>query len=220
MDIVVEGRASRFFKPDRVCINLNFYTLTQNYESALELGTKNVEEFVEKVFEKMNFSKEELKTRSFNIREENTYNVETKKYEFKGFSYSQTAKFVFDYDLKILSEFMELTSKLDNPPRYQISFAIKNEESAKSLVLADSYAKAEEKAKMIAMAAGKKLVECIKVDFRPFEEKIFSHSRLDETMQQERFGAAKLAATESIQKIFTPEDIEITETLFCLWLAE
>lgn len=218
MDIVVEGKASRYFKPDLVCINVNFYTLTESYETALEKGTKNVEQFIENVVEKLNFNKEDLKTRSFNIREENTYNMETKKYEFNGFSYSQSAKFSFDYDMKLIGEFMELTSKLENPPRYQISFDIKNVMNAKSLVLADAFVKAEEKANMIAMAAGKKLKDCIKIDFRPFEERVVSQSRMSETMYEKaKFGAE---VSESIQNIFTPEDVEITETLYCLWITE
>ena len=42
MDIVVEGKASEFFKPDMVKLNLNFYTKTNEYESALKdvVGSK------------------------------------------------------------------------------------------------------------------------------------------------------------------------------------
>ncbi len=219
MDIIVEGKAKRHFKPDNVCININFYTLTETYNEALEKGTKSVETFVKDVFEKLNFNKEELKTRSFNVREETEYNVDTRKHEFKGFSYSQAAKFSFDYDMKRLAEFMEEVSKLENPPRYQISFDIKNMEQAKSLVMADAYAKAEEKAKMIALAAGKKLKECIKVDFRPFEESVTSNSRMGgEMYEKAMFKQADIS--ERIQNTFAPEDIEVTETLYCLWVTE
>lgn len=219
MDIIVEGKAKRFFKPDKVCININFYTLTKTYNEALDKGTTDVEIFVKDVFEKLGFNKEELKTRSFNVREETDYNVDTKKYEFSGFSYSQAAKFSFDYDIKRLSEFMEAVSKLNNPPRYQISFDIKNMEQAKSLVMADAYAKAEEKAKMIALAAGKKLKECIKVDFRPFEEYVTSNSRMGgDVYEREMFKQANVS--ERIQNTFAPEDVEVTETLYCLWVTE
>lgn len=219
MDIIVEGKAKRYFKPDLVCININFYTLTETYNEALDKGTKVVEVFVKEVFEKLNFSKEELKTRSFNVREETEYNVETRKHVFKGFSYSQAAKFSFDYDIKRLAEFMEEVSKLENPPRYQISFNIKNMAQAKSLVMADAYAKAEEKAKMIALAAGKKLKDCIKVDFRPFEESVTSNSRMGgEMYEKAMFKQADIS--ERIQNTFAPEDVEVTETLYCLWVTE
>lgn len=219
MDIVVEGKASRFFKPDRVCININFYTLTKTYKEALAKGTKAVEVFVKEVFEKLNFNKEELKTRSFNVREESKYNIETKKHEFGGFSYSQAAKFEFDYDMKRLSEFMEAVTKLENPPRYQISFDVKNMAQAKSLVMADAYAKGEEKAKMIALAAGKKLKDCVKVDFRPFEERVISNSRVGEVMF-EKAAFASDRVSDRIENVFTPEDVEVSETLYCLWITE
>lgn len=219
MDIIVEGKGSRFFKPDMVCISMNFYDLCETYEQALDKGTKSVDNFMQEIFTKLGFNKEDLKTRSFNIREEMEYNVNTKKYEFKGFSYTQSSKFSFDYDIKRLSEFMEKVSKIENPPRYQINFSIKNMQQAKSLVMAEAYAKAEEKAKMISLAAGKKIKECLKVDFRPFEERVISNSKIGE----ENFRKAMFSDTsieERIQNTFTPEDIEVTETLYCLWIAE
>ena len=121
--------------------------------------------------------------------------------------------------MKRLSEFMDEVTKLENPPRYQISFGIKNMVQAKSLVMADAYAKAEEKAKMIALAAGKKLKDCIKVDFRPFEERVTSNSKMGDTMfEKAAFAADKVS--ERIENIFTPEDVEVTETLYCLWITE
>ena len=60
MDIVVEGKASEFFKPDMVKLNLNFYTKTEEYESALREGTENVQNFIEEVILKLGFKKEEL----------------------------------------------------------------------------------------------------------------------------------------------------------------
>ena len=221
MDIIVEGKASRFFRPDKVCISSNFYTLAETYAEALDNGSKAVEVFVKEVIEKLNLDKQELKTRSFNVREEKEYNIDTKKYEFKGFSYSQGAKLSFDYDMNLLAKFMEESAKLENPPRYQIHFDIKNIAQAKSLVMADAYAKAEEKAKMIALAAGKKLKECIKVDFRPFEERVTSNSRFDgELFEEATVRKASSTLSDRIQNTFVPEDIEVTETLYCLWITE
>ena len=78
------------------------------------------------------------------------------------------------------------------------------------------------------MSAGKKLKDCVKVDFRPFEEKIYSNTRLADTdlmyESEGAFGAvpekARKATSDVIQNIFTPEDVEIRETLYCLWITE
>ena len=221
MDIIVEGRASDFFKPDLVKIDLNFYTKTLDYKSALEKGALNVEKFINDVLTSLNLKKEELKTRSFNVREEVKYDYDKKQNYKDGFSYSQSATLEFDYNMEILSKFMEITSKLDNPPKYIINFKIKNEEKVKSLVIAKAFSKAEEKAKMIALAAGKRLKECIKVDFRPFEENVISNSNLNAmNIEKSCFLRKETNISETIQKVFTPEDVEVSETLYCLWITE
>ena len=50
MDIIVEGVGKKFYSPDEVEINLDFYTRADSYESALENGTKNVENFIKNGF--------------------------------------------------------------------------------------------------------------------------------------------------------------------------
>ena len=219
MDIMVEGRASRFFKPDQVSMNINFYVKEDSYEKVLKKGVESVEVFIDKILKKFDFTKEDLKTRSFNIREESRYDIENKKSVFDGFSYSQSASLTFEYDIKRVSEMMEAISKLEIAPRYQINFSLKNLANAKSLVLADAYSKAEEKAKMIALAAGKKLKDCIKVDFRPFEERVISQARMDDAMMSSEV-VAKRSTSEAIQNIYTPSDVEVAETLYCLWITE
>ena len=78
MDIMVEGTGTRYYRPDEVEISLNFYTKTGSYESALEEGTKDVQIFIDKILEQMQFTKEDLKTRSFRVYEEKRYDYEKK----------------------------------------------------------------------------------------------------------------------------------------------
>lgn len=225
MDIMVEGTGKRFYKPDEVEISLNFYTKTGSYETALEEGTRDVQIFIENVLQQMQFSKEDLKTRSFRVYEEKRYDYE-KKVEIKfGFAYTQGATLKFDYDINVVAEFMERVSKLLNPPKYTIAFNVKNEQQSKNEAMADAYNNAKEKAEAIAKTAGKTLKECIKTDFRPFEERVYSRSTLGSGMFEEErtdfaVRAKKMSAQDTITNIFTPEDIEISETLYCLWFAE
>ena len=218
MDIIVEGKASDFFKPDQINLNINFYTKKDAYNLALNCGTNNVENFIKNVIEVLEFNKEDLKTRSFSVTEVTRYDSEKRQHLKDGFAYSQNSNLKFDYDAEKLSKFMELVSTLENPPIYRINFELKNEESAKSLVIAKAYAKAEEKAKMIALAAGKKLKNCIKVDFKPFDERVISNTEFNDTFKMEKCMSASIAQT--IQNTFNPEDIEVQEKLYCLWIAE
>jgi len=73
MDIVVEGIGKKTYKPDLVKISLDFYTRTDSYDKALEEGTRNVEIFISNILEKMQYSKEDMKTKSFRVYEEKKY---------------------------------------------------------------------------------------------------------------------------------------------------
>jgi hypothetical protein len=225
MDIMVEGTGKRFYKPDEVQISLNFYTKTESYESALEEGTRDVQQFIENVLQQMQFSKEDLKTRSFRVYEEKKYDYESKREIKLGFAYMQGALLKFDYDINTMALFMEKVSKLSNPPKYTVAFNVKNEQQSKNEAMADAYNNAKEKAEAIAKVAGKTLKECLKTDFRPFEEKVYSRSALGSGIfegENADFASVpkKMSAKDTITNIFTPEDIEISETLYCLWIAE
>lgn len=225
MDIMVEGTGIRYYRPDQAEISLNFYTKTGSYESALEEGTRDVQVFIEKVLEQMQFSKEDLKTRNFRVYEEKRFDYE-KKIEIKyGFAYTQGATLKFDYDINIVAEFMDRVSKLENPPKYTIAFNVRNEQQSKNEAMAEAYNKAKEKAEAIAKSAGKALKECVKVDFRPFEERVYSRSTLGSGVFEAETSdfnmkARKMSTQDTITNIFTPEDIEISETLYCLWISE
>lgn len=112
--------------------------------------------FIEKILKEENFSKEDLKTRSFRLYEEKR----------------------FDYDINVVAEFIDRASKLETPPKYTISFNVKNEQQSRNEAMAEAYSKAKEKVEAIATVSGKTLKECTKVDFRPFEERVYSRSVL------------------------------------------
>ncbi|MGP1608937.1 MAG: SIMPL domain-containing protein [Clostridium sp.] len=225
MDIIVEGVGKKLYTPDEVEIDIAFYTIADSYDSALERGTKDVEIFIKDVLEKMNFNKEIMKTRSFRVYEESQYDYDKKRYLNLGYAYAQEAIIKFDYSMNTIAEFMANVSKLENSPKYRLVFNVKDIKKCKNEVLVEAYNQAKDKAETIARAAGKELKECVKTDFRPFEEKVISRSLLnsnDVYMQDEQsiYGAGfDMKVQETMQTIFTPEDVEITETLYCLWIA-
>lgn len=227
MDIMVQGEGRKFYKPDEVLLSINFFVNDKSYEKVLEKGTKSVEIFIDKILKKLNIDKENLKTRNFRISQNTHYDYQTKKQIDCGYDYSQSATLKMDYNMERIAEFIDEVSKLDNPPKYNMTFSIKEQEKAKKEVMGEAYNKAKEKAEIIAISAGKTLKDCVKVDFRPFEEKIYSNSRLSDVdlfESEKAVGAVPMkqrqATTDIIQNTFTPEDVEIRETLYCLWIAE
>lgn len=227
MDIMVQGEGKKFYKPNEVEISLNFHSNDTTYEKVLDKGTKDVELFISNVLGELNIKKDELKTRNFRIFQNIRYDYEKKKNVDLGYDYTQAATLKMDYDMAIVADFMEKVAKLKNPPKYTMNFSIKDKEAAKKEVMAEAYTKAKDKAEIIALAAGKTLKDCVKVDFRPFETAIQSRSSLSDNdfsamclKETSAFGIQKSSAKDVIQTIFTPEDVEIRETLYCLWITE
>lgn len=217
MEIIVEGKAEEYFTPDEAILNINFTTKGYSYEEVLREGIKNVQRFVEKIVLKNNFRKEEMKTRNFVIREDTKYNKVTGEYDPDGYSFNQTASLKFDYNKELIANMIILLSKLDNAPNCQISFGIKDENDCRKSLLASAYQDALKKARDIADAAGKKLKDCEKVDFKPFSTDFISQAMLSTRLFEEE---DCYEATDNFMNTFTPEDIKLEESLYCLWIAE
>lgn len=218
MEIIVEGRGINFFEPNQVIFNFTFISKSENYDEVLELGSKNVKNFIDKILTKNKIASNKMKTRNFVIREETKFNELTRKYEFDGYSYNQNAELRFDYNKNKMAKIMDEISKLDIPPIYQISFGIKDEQECRREILKDAYNDALEQAKVIADAAGKNLIQCVKTDFKPFTTEYSSSTKIGSDMLYAK--KTYIGSAENIANTFTPEDIEITESLYCLWQAE
>ena len=74
MEIIVQGKGTEYFTSDEAILNINFYIKGQSYEEVLTEGVKNVEIFVNEVLLRNVFNKDEMKTRSYIIREDRKYN--------------------------------------------------------------------------------------------------------------------------------------------------
>lgn len=218
MEIIVQGKGVEYFTPNKIILNINFYTKGNSYEEVLNLGVRSVQNFVNEIILKNNFNKQDMKTRSFVIKEEKKYDNMTREYSFDGFSFNQYALIKFDYDKEKLANIMEQLSKLENAPSCHFDFGVQDEKECKRQVLAKAYKDAELQAQAIADASGKTLKQCAKIDFKPFTTSYISQTNFEGNMmfaKSERAGTAK-----TIINTFTPEDIELSETLYCLWIAE
>lgn len=215
MEIIVEGIGRGIYKPDEINLNLKFIYKSNIYSEVLEYGKKQVLEFVDKVLLKYGFKIDDMKTRSFIIKEEKKYNDDLRIYEFDGYSFNQETFLKFDYDDGKLFNMMKDISLLDNPPYYIINFGIKDENGVKNDLISKAYKDALEKANVIASVSGKELKRCSKVSFKPLNIDFLSLSSLNSDATYLREGAI-----HSFDNTFTPEDIDLSNTIYCLWIAE
>lgn len=213
MEIIVTGKANEYFKPDQIILNINFYVKENTYEDVLIKGTNNVKIFIDEVLINNGFKNDDLKTRSFIIKEDKKYDNISNNYIFDGFSYNQEASLKFNYDKELLSKLMVDISKLESAPKYKINFGLINEKDIRKNVLTLSYNDALEKATVLANASHKNILKCIKIDYKN-DVKYFSQSNLDSEFMYARETA------NTINEIFTPEDILVSEEIICHFIAE
>ena len=201
MEIIVQGKGTEYFTPNEIIISINFYKKGSSYEEVLNSGVMSVQKFVNNILLPNNFNKEDMKTRNFVVREEQKYDNMTMKYSSDGFSF-----------------IMEQLSKLVDAPECHVDFGVKDETECKRKILSKAYKDAELQARAIAEASGKTLKQCTKVDFKPFTTSYISSTNFEGDMRYAE--ASGIGASTAIINTFTPEDIELTETLYCLWIAE
>lgn len=218
MEIIVEGKGIEYFTPDKVILNLTFHHREESFQQALEQGSLQVLNFINQILLKNDFSKEDMKTRNFTIKESTKYNEATRQYEFDGYLFEQIAKIEFDYKQEKLAKMIEELSGLENVPKCFFSFGIKNEKECKRKIISKAYQDAEEQAKAIAEAAGKELDRCVKVDFKPFSTSYISDSNFEGSMMYAKRSFHD--NTQNITNILTPQDILLEETIYCLWVTK
>ena len=217
MEIKVKGIGEKSFKPDVIKFSFTFNIKRKTYKACLADGTKNVEDYFKYLTSK-GFVKEEIKTDNFNVHRERIYNEELRKYEEGDYVFSFYCNLIVKYDLDLMSQIMEETAKIKECPTYRLDFGLKNEKKAIDELMSLAYKNAEYQAKVIAKASGKKLKDCVKVSFEPFDETMTNSYEHMDLMADK--ACSKRSTAESIQNIFVPKDVELDFTLYTLWITE
>lgn len=217
MEIHVEGEALEYVIPDQVILNIEFKKKGESYNAVLTEGIESVKTFIEQILIPNSIDKEELKTRSFTIEEDKKYNNKLKKYEKVGFLFNQEAVLRFDYDKILLAAIMISLSNLKNPPLCYVEFGLKDKKEVQKNILSKAYEDAKIKAEAIAIASKKKLKDCIKTEFlKKSNSEFISNFSIEEGI----ITSLLEVQTKNIVNTLIPEDIKLSEKLYCLWITE
>lgn len=217
MEIHVEGEALEYVSPDQVILNIEFKKKGESYNAVLTEGIESVKTFIEQILIQNSIDKEELKTRSFTIEEDKKYNNKLKKYEKVGFLFNQEAVLRFDYDKILLAAIMISLSNLKNPPLCYVEFGLKDKKEVQKNILSKAYEDDKIKAEAIAIASKKKLKDCIKTEFlKKSNSEFISNFSIEEGI----FNSPLEVQTKNIVNTLIPEDIKLSEKLYCLWITE
>ena len=215
MKINVVGYAKKEVLPDEVEICFTFNRKSETYEGAVELGTKSVDDYL-KFLKAFGFQKDEFKTCNLRVSENKEYDESKRKYVSVGYVYTQTVKLKFDYDVKILADIMEQTSKLEFAPEYTVRFDVKNKDKLSYELYGEAVADAKNQAEIIAKASGLNLSVCKRISTNLTDNAIELYS--ETSFNGERM-MCKSAVSNMVQNNFTPEEITVETKLYVIWEA-
>lgn len=212
--ITVKGIGTASVKPDFISITLNIVSKDMEYTKSVENANKRIELLQEAVVSS-GFSKEDLKTLSFDVHTHYDGETDEKgryRHVFAGYECRYTLKLSFDMDAKKLAETLTAISAGGANAEFSIKFTVKNPERINAELLRSATENARQKAEVLCAASGVKLGTLIKIDYDWTDVNVYSASVYNNDMRAERGIAAACAVPE-----FEPEDIRSSDSASFIW---
>lgn len=211
--IRVTGTAQLSLRPDVTVVTMTLQGAEPEYSAALNRASREAETLRD-VLERLHFEREELKTLSFHVNAEYEGYEESGvwKQRFTGYRFEHMLKVSFDSENERLGEVLTALADSAVSPMLQLSFTVKDPETAKKALLSQAVADAREKALLLAEASGAKLKELQSVD-HSYGEVSFD-ARPMHTLD------AAMSAKGKIEMNLEPDDLTITDHVTCVWEME
>ena len=203
------GRASA--SPDNIIINMTITVQSEDYEKAVSTADERLDA-MRSALEGSGFTKDDLKTVSFNISTEYQHeHTPDGRYErkFIGYICTHQLRLEFDLDMKRLSSVIADISGCKCAPEFSIEFGVKDEAALRAAMLRSAAADAFANARVLAEAAGAALGELVTVDYSP-----------GGTLRSSANIAMPLMAARASGKAmmdFAPEEIEASDKVTFVW---
>ena len=216
----VTGRGQLKVRPDMTRITMTLEGIRKDYTKALKVSSEDTEALKE-LLEQEGFSREKVKTLSFDVNMENeSYRDKDGNWKsrFKGYQYRHTMKIEFPSDQKRLGNILYLLANHTTiRPEFRFSFFVGDVETSKNELLGKAVADAKEKAAVLASAAGCTLKGIVSIDYSwgEIELEVSPYKR---TMLAED---AAMASDEACYEMdIEPDDIEMSDTVTVVWGIE
>ena len=211
--IRVTGTAKLSLRPDVTIVTMTLQGTEMEYSAALNRASLEADTLRD-VLERLAFQREDLKTLSFHVNAEYEGYEEAGvwKQRFTGYRFDHMLKVSFDSEDERLGEVLTALANAEVCPMLQLSYAVKDPESAKKMLLTEAVAEAREKAQILAEAAGAKLKELQSVDDCSGEASF--DARPTHMMD------AAMSAKGRIEMNLEPDEITVTKTVTCVWEME
>ncbi len=163
----VTGKGKIKIKPDMTRVTMSLSNLCKDYDEALRQSSEN-SGLLRKVICNLGFDESELKTVNFNVDVQNeSYRdrYDNWRNRFMGYKVNHILKIEFDSNNVLLGRLLAMISDSAAKPEFNISFFVKDSESAKNQLLGNAVKDAQAKASVLAEASGVKVGAIRTIDY-------------------------------------------------------
>lgn len=212
--IQVTGKGAIKLKPDMTRFTLTLSGTYPEYVDAVEHAAMDGEKLKD-ALESLGFARSDCKTLSFRVSEktEHVYNADDGvKERFVGYEYRHLMKLEFDSDADLFGKVLYALGHLPFQPRFDIGYLLKDQESAKKRLLERAVKNAQEKASILARAAGVTLAEIRTIEYS-WQEIDFSVRMVENLLLQSRTVAERYSYGVNLE----PNDVEVSDTVTVVW---
>lgn len=214
--ITIKGGGKSTKSPDLIILKFSIEMSDEKFEVALNSMTDLINKLNDSL-ENIGFSKNDLKTISYNIERSYDYvkkGIINKEYEnkFAGYEISQELKLEFDFDTAILSDVLNSLNEFSEYLDFELIFSVKDKELMKKEVLVNATKNAKFNAEILAEASEAKLGQLLKIEYDWDDTEFKSNTRLYGFEGYIRRSAVLINQTDIV-----PEDIEISDVVTFVW---
>lgn len=210
--ITVKGKGYASVKPDLIVFSLTVNSKDFDYETAMKKAT-DASHILADALEKVQFSKDDLKTTDFSVNTEYK-SVKDKKGNytsvFDGYRVRQKYRLEFPLDFKQMATALTAISRLTIEPELSIRFTVKDSAGVSETLLRSATQNAKATAEILAEASSVSLGELIDIDYSWIEVDFYSDTAFG--MRE-----ASMIMSEEMEPHIVPEDITVTDTVTFIW---
>ena len=210
----VTGKGMIRLKPDTVRVAMTLEGMEPDYAETLRRSAADTERIRSALIE-AGFSREELKTRNFNVQTEYEGYQEDGVYRQRlvGYRFIHELEIEFPWDNERLGAVLNAITDAALSPNLRISYTVKDREAAKNALLGLAVADAKAKAEALTAAAGVKLLDVLQINYAIGENEFAVHPVL-------YAGAARKMCADNAAPEIVPEEITAEDTVTIVWAIE
>lgn len=214
--VKVTGTGMLRLRPDTTRVDISLHGTEKEYADAVRRSAEDTEK-LKTLLEKLGFARDALKTLNFRVdpRYESYQENNVYKQRLVGYEFYHGMKIEFPSDNALLGRVLYALANSELTPEFSLSYTVGDKEAAKNRLIGAAVLDAQEKAHVLADAAGVTLGKVLSINYS-LAENDFAVRPMAK-MAMARNECADSACGYSID--IEPDSIEVRDTVTIVWLV-